>query len=85
MDFHTDIDILQKIVCAGKTMESLIETEKFYDLINIFYRIIMRCLFESVSKVYSFVNKRCKNEQKSRLPLSAIYPFVRDSRRFLSN
>ena len=36
-------------------------------------------------KYYSFVNKRCKNEQKSRLPLSAIYPFVRASRRFLSN
>ena len=37
------------------------------------------------SALNSFVNKRCKNEQKSRLPLSAIYPFVRASRRFLSN
>ena len=59
MDFHTDIDILQKIVCAGKTMESLIETEKFYDLINIFYRIIMRCFFESVSKVYFSKTYQC--------------------------
>ena len=34
---------------------------------------------------YSFANKRCKPEQKSRLPFSAIYPFVRTSRRFLSD
>ncbi len=41
--------------------------------------------FSSITdKLNPFANKRCKTEQKSRLLISAIYLFVRASRRFLS-
>ena len=35
-------------------------------------------------RLYPFANKRCKTEQKSRLPMLTTCPFVRASRRFLS-
>ena len=40
---------------------------------------------KSYRKLYSFVNKRCKTEQKNRLHIYATCSFVRASRRFLSN